>query len=158
LDLPDIPRAPEIGGFGATTSPHPVCGPGSAFERNPLHKAVCEMDLAAIQIEVVSRPSEFFNRRDTAGYAPMHSACSLCMKDAQNSSIATDIVRMLISAGADASIGDSEGNTPLHWAARAGDKGTAELLLLKNCPKGRFPIQLSCSGLVFVLICLLFGL
>jgi ankyrin repeat protein len=80
------------------------------------------------------------------------------MKDAQNSSIATDIVRMLISAGADASIGDSEGNTPLHWAARAGDKGTAELLLLKNCPKGRFPIHIGCCGLDFVLICLLFGL
>jgi ankyrin repeat protein len=124
-------------GFGNSSScPHPVCGPGAAYNRNPLHKAVCEMDLAVIEFEVSSRPFEFFQRPDGAGFCPIHSACSLCMKNSQNSSIASDIVRMLINAGADATICDSEGNTPLHWAARAGDKGTAELLLLKNSPKG----------------------
>lgn len=51
--------------------------------------------------------------------------------------MATEIVRMLIAAGADASMRDLDGNTPLHWAARAGDKGTAEFLLLKNNPKGK---------------------
>lgn len=93
------------------------------------------MDLVAMQNELISRPREFFQRRDSKGYCPIHSACSLCMHDLQNSSTATDIVRTLIAAGAEASVCDTEGNTPLHWAARSGDRGTAELLLLKNCPK-----------------------
>lgn len=58
------------------------------------------------------------------------------MKDLKNSSLTSEIVRMLIASGADASIRDPEGNTPLHWAARAGDKATAQLLLVKNNPKG----------------------
>jgi hypothetical protein len=131
-----IPRAPDMDGFGTNASPHPVCGPGSSYNRNPLHKAVCEMDLAIIQIELSSRPSEFFQRADSKGFCPIHSACSLCMKHEQNSSIATDIVRMMITAGADVSVADSNGNTPLHWAARAGDKATAEFLLFKNSPRG----------------------
>lgn len=51
--------------------------------------------------------------------------------------MATEIVRMLIAAGADSSIRDLDGNTPLHWAARAGDRSTAEFLLVKNNPKGK---------------------
>lgn len=125
-------------GFGASSSPHKVCGPGSAYGRNPLHKAVCEMDLAVIQGEIQSLPPEFFQRKDKAGFCPMHSACSLCMKDDKNSKIATEIVRMLVTSGADTSVQDSEGNTPLHWAARAGDKGTAEFLLLKHSPIGTY--------------------
>ena len=127
-----------MGGLGTNSSPHKVCGPGSAYNRSLLHKAICEMDLAVIQKEVNGCPSEFFQRPDSAGFCPMHSACALCIKDAGNSSIASSIVRILINAGADASVPDSEGNTPLHWAARAGDKGTAELLLLRNSSKGTF--------------------
>ena len=63
------------------------------------------------------------------------------MVDPINSSMATEIVRMLIAAGADSSIRDLDGNTPLHWAARAGDKGTAEFLLVKNNPKGKSAFQ-----------------
>ena len=131
----EMPQAPQMDPFNSRL--HPICGPGAAYDRNPLHKAVCEMDLAVVQNELTTRPREFFQRRDSKGYCPIHSACALCMNDPQNSSIATDIVRALIAAGAEASVVDSEGNTPLHWAARAGDKGTAELLLLRYCPKGR---------------------
>ena len=74
---------------------------------------------------------------DSKGFCPIHSACSLCLKDPQNSSIATEIVRMMTSVGADVSVVDSNGNTPLHWAARSGDKSTAEFLLLKASPKGK---------------------
>lgn len=129
-----MPAAPVMGAFAANTSLHPICGPGGAYGRSPLHKAVCEMDLAVVQSELTSRAQEF-QKQDDKGFCPMHSACALCMTDSQNSSIATDLVRALIAAGADASVCDKEGNTPLHWAARAGDVGTAELLLLRNCPK-----------------------
>eukprot|EP00526_Cylindrotheca_closterium_P002104 CAMPEP_0113658460 /NCGR_PEP_ID=MMETSP0017_2-20120614/31730_1 /TAXON_ID=2856 /ORGANISM="Cylindrotheca closterium" /LENGTH=1113 /DNA_ID=CAMNT_0000572733 /DNA_START=65 /DNA_END=3407 /DNA_ORIENTATION=- /assembly_acc=CAM_ASM_000147 len=129
-----MPQAPVMGVFAATSSLHPICGPGGAYGRSPLHKAVCEMDLAVVQSELTSRAQDF-QKQDDKGYCAMHSACALCMTDLQNSSIATDLVRALIAAGADASVCDEEGNTPLHWAARAGDVGTAELLLLRNCPK-----------------------
>lgn len=123
-----------MGAFAASSSFHPICGPSGAYGRSPLHKAVCEMDLAVVQSELTSRAQDF-QKQDEKGFCPMHSACALCMVDPQNSSIATDLVRALIAAGADASVCDEEGNTPLHWAARAGDVGTAELLLLRNCPK-----------------------
>jgi hypothetical protein len=42
---------------------------------------------------------------------------------------------MMCSAGAEVSVADSHGNTPLHWAARAGDKSTAEYLLMKAAPR-----------------------
>lgn len=136
-----LPGPPDLSTTSAPianpSKDHPVCGPGGSFNRNPLHKAVCEMDLAVIQSELSSRPAEFFQRADSKGYCPIHSACSLCLKDPQNSSIATDIVRMMANAGADVTVADSEGNTPLHWAARAGDKSTAEFLLLKASPTGK---------------------
>ena len=132
-----LPKAPEMGvrDMPISSSVHPICGPGSAFGRSLLHKAVCDMDIAAVQIQLSSRP-EYFDRRDENGYCPIHSACALCINDPMNSVVTSEIVRMLIAAGADASIRDPEGNTPLHWAARAGDKTTAQLLLVKNNPKG----------------------
>jgi hypothetical protein len=135
-----LPNAPEIESFGIphALQLHPVCGPGSAFGRSLLHKAVCEMDINAVQTELSSGAVEYMEQRDTKGYCPMHSACALCMFDPMNSATAGEIVRLLIAAGADASIRDLDGNTPLHWASRAGDRGTAELLLLKNNPKGMF--------------------
>jgi ankyrin repeat protein len=153
-NLPDqdnslaIPQAPDLGssnsGLGTlSTQPpnstvHPILGPSSAYGRSNLHKAICDMDLMSIQSQLVHQSSEYTERRDQKGYCPIHSACALCMLDPINSSMATEIVRMLIAAGADASIRDLDGNTPLHWAARAGDKGTAEFLLVKNNPKGTY--------------------
>ena len=96
------------------------------------------MDLAAIQSELASpNVAEILERKDEAGFCPLHSACALCMKNARNSLIAVEIVRVLLSAGADAAVADSEQNTPLHWASRAGDRAVAELLLLRNGPHGK---------------------
>ena len=135
-----LPKAPEIESLGmsAATQMHPVCAPGSAFGRSRLHKAVCDMDIAAVQSELSSGSGDFMEQRDSKGYCPIHSACSLCMIDPMNSAMAGEIVRLLVAAGADVSIRDLDGNSPLHWAARAGDRSTAEFLLLKNNPKGRF--------------------
>ena len=134
-----LPIAPEIGAqdiLPISSSVHPICGPGSAFGRSLLHKAVCDMDIAAVQSQLSSRLPDYFDLRDEKGYCPIHSACALCLNDPMNSVVTSEIVRMLIAAGGDASILDPEGNTPLHWAARAGDKNTAQLLLVKNNPKG----------------------
>ena len=133
-----LPKAPDIESLSEARASrmHPVCGPGSAFGRSRLHKAVCEMDIAAVQSELSSGSGDYIEQRDKKGYCPIHSACSLCMIDPMNSAIAGEIVRLLISAGADVSIRDLDGNSPLHWAARVGDRGTAEFLLLKNNPKG----------------------
>ena len=135
-----LPKAPEIESLGMSLASqmHPVCGPGSAFGRSLLHKAVCEMDIAAVQSELSSGSGDYLEQRDSMGFCPIHSACSLCMIDPMNSAVAGEIVRLLISAGADVSIRDLDGNTPLHWAARVGDKVTAEFLLVKNNPKGMY--------------------
>ena len=60
MDSPkDLPSAPEIGGFGVAPSGHAVCGPGSAYGRDPLHKAVCEMDLSTLQSDLSLHLSTF---------------------------------------------------------------------------------------------------
>eukprot|EP00536_Pseudo-nitzschia_multiseries_P016337 jgi/Psemu1/263567/estExt_Genewise1Plus.C_10800004 len=131
--LPTVPKMEERS-LNASSSIHPICCSGSAYGRSLLHKAVCDMDIAVVQSQLSSQP-DYFDRRDGKGYCPIHSACALCLKNPNNSFRTSEIVRLLIAAGADASIRDPEGNTPLHWAARAGDRATAQLLLVKNSPK-----------------------
>jgi len=118
--------------------PHPVCGPGSSYGRSPIHKAVCEMDMAAVHQELSdSIGAASLHRKDEAGFYPIHSACSLSLSDPENSSIACEITRLLIAAGGDASAVDNKRNTPLHWAARSGDADASQLLLMRNCPPGK---------------------
>jgi len=135
----ELPKAQGIESLGMPlASPlYPICGPGSDFGRSLLHKAVCDMDVSDVQTQLSSGSGDYLEQRDQKGYCPIHSACALCLINPINSAMAGEIVRLLISAGADASIRDLDGNTSLHWAARAGDRGTAELLLLKNSPKGK---------------------
>lgn len=127
----------EIGLPGAF--PHPVCGPGSLFGRSLLHKAVCQMD----EVVVRNRLSAVLDSEasvcycDEGGYYPIHSSASLRMLNSPRV-IATVITRLLLTGGADAACTDSKGNTPLHWAARAGDEDVANLLLMKNCPPGMY--------------------
>mmetsp|Transcript_28513 Transcript_28513/g.43107 ORF Transcript_28513/g.43107 Transcript_28513/m.43107 type:complete len:1126 (+) Transcript_28513:144-3521(+) len=115
--------------------PHPICGPGSSYGRSPLHKAVCEIDMAAVHQELSdSIGAASLHRKDEAGFYPIHSACALSMLDGGNSNIAREITRLLIAAGGDPSAADGNRNTPLHWAARSGDSEVARLLIMKNCP------------------------
>lgn len=113
---------------------HPVCGPASAFGRSTLHRAVCDMNVMAIQ----NCGTGDLAKRDDAGYCPLHTAASLSMLTPSNTNLAFDICQLLISAGADATLADSNGNTPLHWAARAGNERVAHLMMLNNCQTGRF--------------------
>lgn len=145
-----VPSANESG--DNNSSSHAVCGPGSGYSRRSLHKAICEMDLAAIQSELASpNVAEILQRKDEAGFCPLHSACALCMKNVRNSSIAVEIVRVLLAAGAGVAVSDSEQNTPLHWAARAGDRPVTELLLLKNAPHGKVKISRETNPLELLL-------
>lgn len=115
---------------------HPVCSHASAYSRSALHKAVCDMDLANLQTQLSGGGTSVLLVRDDAGYCPLHSACSLRLLGLNRPDVPCEIVRQLLAAGADPSCVDDDGCTPLHWAARAGDKDVAELLLRKNCPKG----------------------
>jgi ankyrin repeat protein len=122
-----------------------VCGPGTAFDRSLLHQAVCEMDIESLQAQLAevmvattttasrSGGGAILSWQDKAGYCPIHTACALRLADPSNAIAASEMVRALLAAGADATIVDRQGNTPLHWAARAGDRDVAEMLLVKNC-------------------------
>lgn len=117
--------------------PHPICGPGSSYGRSPLHKAVCEMDMAGVHQELSdSIGAASLLRKDECGFYAIHSACALSLSDPSNSNMACEIARLLISAGCDSSAADGKRNTPLHWAARSGDADAALLLLMRNCPPG----------------------
>jgi len=137
-DTDSLPGAPPLTKPASTEQKlHSVCGPGDAFGRSPLHRAVCELDIAALRVqlgEVANQSAGVLARLDKGGYAPMHTAASLRMVRPENAVAAQEMVRTLLAAGADPNTLDGEGNTPLHWAARAGDKNVGEVLLLRNCP------------------------
>jgi Ankyrin repeats (3 copies) len=86
------------------------------------------------------------NSSDESGYCPLHSACALGLMESSGTS-SCEIIQILIEAGADLSKEDTEGNTPLHWASRAGDKEAVLLLLIKNArtdaknKKGETPLH-----------------
>jgi hypothetical protein len=118
---------------------HPVCGPASAFGRSTLHRAVCDMNVSAIQ----GCGTGDLTKRDDAGYCPLHTAAALSMLTPSNTNLAFDICKLLIDAGADATFADSNGNTPLHWAARAGNERAAHLMMLNKCQTGMFSLSSS---------------
>lgn len=127
----DADVKPSAEGNGHPTFTHPVCGPASAFGRSLLHQAVCDMNVDEVN-RVLSR--EDLQRRDDAGYCPLHTACALTMLGSAYTNVACDICQVLLSAGSDATEVDLDGNTALHWAARAGNERVAQLLLRNNCP------------------------
>ena len=84
----------------------------------------------------LASPSPVINERDDAGYHPLHSAVALGLLDqlGPNCQEAVEICQLLIDSGADVTCRDKVGNTPVHWAARAGHTEVLGLLLLKSCP------------------------
>ena len=112
-----------------------VCGPGTAYGRTPLHQAVCDMDVEKLEnllTKVVNQSDGVLQRPDEAGYCPLHTACALGLMMGRPEQHGAEIVRRLLQAGADAAREDNRGNTPLHWAARAGAKDVVSQLLFKN--------------------------
>ena len=128
MDMP-MPALPSM----MATPEHAVVGPAKAYGRSPLHQAICDMDIESLQTLIASS-SYLMSQRDDAGFAPLHSACALRLKHPDHSVAAMELAKLLIQSGADVAIVDRKGNTALHWAARAGDREVAEMLLLQSCP------------------------
>lgn len=139
-------KLPQLPGLSShIASKHPVCNHPSSYSRTALHKAICEVDLENIQRELSTTEKSnenIMSRRDDAGFCPIHSACALKMLKLDRPDAPIEIVRQLVVAGGDPSCLDGKGNTPLHWAARAGDKAVAEFLISKNCPIGEYMTSL----------------
>ncbi len=130
---------------------HPL-NQSSTCERSEIHKAVCEGSLQNVKRLINTIHPELatvgtiknatkvkaLNVMDNDGFCPIHSAVSL-----GPSNMAVVMTHLLLSFGASASIVDKFGNTPLHWAARAGNDELAQVLVYKNCRLGK---SLFCSA------------
>jgi ankyrin repeat protein len=130
-------------GLAAETPPLAVCGPSTSYGRTAIHKAVCELDLAGLERELSDVANQaLLDRRDQAGFCPIHTACALPIFHPDQTPLIFDILRTLLSAGANPSVTDTNENTALHWAARAGCRELAQVLLSKNCPPGKLSTAL----------------
>lgn len=120
----------------STSQVHPINGPPSSFGRSALHQAVCRGDRSTLQTILADlSDKKDLTKIDEAGFAPLHSACAKFLPQIdQPMGQRNDVVRMLLEAGADATVADRNGNTPLHWAARTGDTDAAEELLGRHAP------------------------
>ena len=116
----------------------PIRGPVDGYSRTPLHQAVCAHDDETVKtlIDVIGTQSKDLNQCDTAGFTPLHSACCVTTVVAPNMSEEDDnddkpnhIVRMLLKAGCNPFLLDSNGNSPLHWAVRACDYDATQQIL-----------------------------
>ena len=124
--------------------------------RSPLHVAICEGSVentrTLIEQHKLSNTNTahtYVNTHDEIGFLPLHLAACLSKTDDRNTSV--DMTHLLLLSGAQADCLDSYGNTPLHWAARAGHADVVQVLLLKNCPLGEIIFEIFSSILMFFL-------
>lgn len=89
----------------------------------PVHAAVMARDIISLRLLLQAGASP--NSVDAAGRTPLVIACKLSDLDETTN----EIVRQLLEAGSDASLGDSRNQTPLFWAATQGDETAVSLLL-----------------------------
>eukprot|EP00581_Thalassiosira_minuscula_P008429 CAMPEP_0183708754 /NCGR_PEP_ID=MMETSP0737-20130205/4965_1 /TAXON_ID=385413 /ORGANISM="Thalassiosira miniscula, Strain CCMP1093" /LENGTH=1387 /DNA_ID=CAMNT_0025936683 /DNA_START=253 /DNA_END=4416 /DNA_ORIENTATION=+ len=107
--------------------------------RSELQIAVCSGSVVEVSqicsTQVISNPS-ILAERDDGRFHPLHSAAALGMSPhfGPNCSEAIEICQLLIDAGADVTCRDAHGNTPVHWAARAGHGDVLGILLSKSSP------------------------
>mmetsp|Transcript_18975 Transcript_18975/g.27435 ORF Transcript_18975/g.27435 Transcript_18975/m.27435 type:complete len:902 (+) Transcript_18975:710-3415(+) len=140
--------------------PHPLCMNSSQYGRSKLHEAVCSKSIEGVKnaLKMVNVQSEqttaekkpaseggehdsqiskkLVSQCDNGGFFPIHSAAALGMLRATSDDVdtAVEITRILLDAGADALCRDEKMNTPLHWAARAGNEKLIHILTSRSCP------------------------
>eukprot|EP01133_Synstelium_polycarpum_P011945 gene11945-13920_t len=111
------------------------------FGCNPLHTACIKGHVATVRALLTLRPA-LIDTPDGDGSTPIHLACNVT-KD-EDISRAAQVIRALITYGADVNCVDGGGATPLHVLAAVGDRGVAiAALLLEN--GARPTIENSCG-------------
>lgn len=107
-------------------------GPEQSMNRSALHVAVCRgmYEEAQEALSKMSSNRHIINSLDKYGFSPLHAAVVLTEEAGD---VALKISRLLLSFGADVTIKDSFGNTPLHWAARVGNISVMEVLVYESC-------------------------
>lgn len=116
----------------------PLSSVSSTSNRSALHLAVCSgsiEDTSHILQNADIDKNEVRNllsTKDDLGFTPLHSAVSI-----PTVALSKNLTKLLLSAGADINSMDALDNTPLHWAARAGNSDVAQMLIMKGCPVGK---------------------
>ena len=115
--------------------PLPLRSPQTALQAAVCKGSVDEVSQICAQL-AASNSIVMLNERNDAGYHPFHFAAALGLLGGfgSNSEVSLNICRILIDSGADVTCRDKEGNTPVHWAARAGHNGMLNMLLSVSCP------------------------
>lgn len=115
--------------------PLPLRRPQTALQAAVCKGSVEEVSQICTQL-VASNSVAMLNERNDAGYHPFHFAAALGLLGGfgSNSEVALTICRILIDNGADVTCRDKAGNTPVHWAARAGHSGMLNMFLSMSCP------------------------
>eukprot|EP00578_Thalassiosira_sp_NH16_P001033 CAMPEP_0181136544 /NCGR_PEP_ID=MMETSP1071-20121207/33233_1 /TAXON_ID=35127 /ORGANISM="Thalassiosira sp., Strain NH16" /LENGTH=1339 /DNA_ID=CAMNT_0023223247 /DNA_START=272 /DNA_END=4292 /DNA_ORIENTATION=- len=124
----------EIMAVDEVILPFPLRSP-----RSTLQIAVCNgsvIEVSQICSSLDASTSSMIDDRDDAGFHSLHSGAALGLVEqfGPNCQESLDICELLINSGADMMCRDKDGNTPVHWAARAGHSEVLGLLLLKSCP------------------------
>lgn len=112
--------------------------------RSDLHKAACSGSVEEVS-QVLEKlksadATKLVNQQDDAGYFPLHSAAAICLPEVDSFGFheASEIVRILLAAGANVAACDGDNNTALHWAARVGNDELTQSLLMNRCPVGKY--------------------
>jgi tetratricopeptide (TPR) repeat protein len=118
-----------------------------------IHGLVEKQDLQAVQQFLAAHP-EGVNERGDKGLTPLHVAIGL------NN---VDIVRLLLTLGADVKAASDDGTTPLHWAAFMNARDVVALLIEKGADanvrdrKGQTPLQVALNENAREVVALLTG-
>ena len=116
----------------------PLSYMSSSSNRSALHLAVCKGSLKDTSSILQNADIDengirtLTNSKDDLGFTPLHSAVSI-----PSVTLSKNLTNLLLSTGADTNAIDALENTPLHWAARAGNSDVAQMLIMNGCPVGK---------------------
>jgi len=129
------PGAPAVT-ISTPVLPSPLRNPVTNLQTAILNGSMSDVSHICSNPAPGSNSAAFVNERSENGYYPLHSVSALGLLNqfGPTGEEPISICRLLIDSGAEVNCRDHDGNTPVHWAARAGHCGVLGLLLLKNCP------------------------